>query len=115
VLDGLTIRPTPVQRPAPPVWIALRRGNPAPLRRAVRHDGMFPIEVETPDQLAEIVAEAQSLRPADAGAFDVAVGGPVGTDTAPYEAAGATWWMASFSPYEVTLETVRAVAREGPS
>lgn len=115
VLDGLTIRPTPVQRPAPPVWIALRRGNPAPLRRAVRHDGMFPIEVDTPDQLAEIVAEARALRPADAGAFDVAVGGPAGTDTAPYEAAGATWWMTSFRPDDLSLTTVQAVARAGPS
>ena len=75
---------------------------------------MFPIEVEAPDQLAEIVAQARALRAADAGAFDVAVGGPAGTDTAPYEAAGATWWMTSFSPYDVSVATVRAVAREGP-
>ncbi len=114
VLDGLAIRPTPVQRPSPPVWIALRRGNRAPLQRAVRHDGMFPIQIESADQLAEVVAQARALRPAAGKSFDVAVGGPAGSDTAAYAAAGATWWMASFSPYDVSRAKVAAVAREGP-
>lgn len=115
VVDGLTIRPIPVQRPRPPIWVALRRGNRAPLRRAARYDGMFPIEVESPAQLAEIVADVRALRPAASGPFDVAVGGPAGADPRPYEAAGATWWMASFSPYDLSLDTVRGVARAGPT
>ena len=49
VVDGLTLLPTPVQRPGPPVWVAARYGNPRPLRRAARYDGVFPIEVEHPD------------------------------------------------------------------
>jgi len=114
VLDGLTVLPRPVQRPAPPVWVALRRGNRAPLRRAARHDGMFPIEVESADQLAEIVASVGALRPPDAGPFDVAVGGRVDSDPAPYGSAGATWWMTSFSAFDIDLDSVRAVARAGP-
>ena len=114
VLDGLTVLPTAVQRPVPPVWIALRRGNRAPLRRAARHAGMFPIEIDSAAQLAEIVADVDALRGPDAGPFDVAVGGPVGTDPTPYAAAGATWWMTSFSPYGASLDETRAVARAGP-
>lgn len=114
VLDGLAVRPVPVQRPGPPVWVALRRGNQAPLRRAARHDGMFPIGIEHPDQLSEIVAEVRAMRAADAGPFDVAVGGSAGTDPTPYEAAGATWWMTSFSPYGLTADAVRGALRDGP-
>jgi alkanesulfonate monooxygenase SsuD/methylene tetrahydromethanopterin reductase-like flavin-dependent oxidoreductase (luciferase family) len=114
VLDGLAVGPVPVQRPGPPVWVALRHGNPAPLRRAARHDGMFPIGIEHPDQLASVVAEVTALRPSGAQAFDVAVGGRPDVDHRPYEAAGATWWMTSFSPFDVRVDEVRAVLRTGP-
>ena len=50
----------------------------------------------------------------DGLANDVVVGGPPGTDSAPYESAGATWWMAAFSPYDLTVDEVRGVIREGP-
>jgi alkanesulfonate monooxygenase SsuD/methylene tetrahydromethanopterin reductase-like flavin-dependent oxidoreductase (luciferase family) len=114
VLDGLAVRPVPVQRPHPPVWVAARYGNQAPLRRAARHDGVFPIGLDNADQLREVLAEVAALRPTDTGAFDVAVGGPAGDDPRPYEAAGATWWMTSFSPYDVSVQAVDAVARGGP-
>ena len=112
LVEGLTVLPAPLQRPGPPVWVAVRRGNPAPLRRAARHDGVFPIGVEHPDQLAELVAAVQALRTTD-GLYDVAVGGPPGTDPAPYAEAGATWWMAGFSPYGLTVDAVRGVLRDG--
>ena len=114
VVDGLTLLPTPVQRPGPPVWVAVRRGNRAPLRRAARHDGVFPVQVDEPDQLAEIVQAVQELRGADAGPYDVAVGGAPGADPAPYAAAGATWWMTTFGAFGVTEDLVRGVLRDGP-
>jgi len=113
-VDDVSFRPTPVQRPGPPVWVAARYGNPAPLRRAARHDGVFPIQIEQPDQLAEVVAAVRGLRAADAGPFDVAVGGPAGTDPSGYEKAGATWWMTGFSPYGLRLDAVRTALRDGP-
>lgn len=103
VVDGLALQPTPVQRPGPPVWVAARHGNPAPLRRAARHDGVFPIGVETPDQLREVLVAVQP-RPG----YDVAVGGPPGTDQAGFAEAGATWWMTSF-PITTTVADVEAV------
>jgi alkanesulfonate monooxygenase SsuD/methylene tetrahydromethanopterin reductase-like flavin-dependent oxidoreductase (luciferase family) len=114
VLDGLTVRPVPVQRPHPPVWVALRHGNPAPLRRAARHEGVFPIGIERPEQVREVVEAVTALRDPAAGPFDVAVGGPVGTDPRPYEDAGATWWSTWFSPYDMREATVRDVVRAGP-
>jgi alkanesulfonate monooxygenase SsuD/methylene tetrahydromethanopterin reductase-like flavin-dependent oxidoreductase (luciferase family) len=114
VVDGLTLLPTPAQPGGPPVWVAARYGNPKPLRRAAQHDGVFPIEVDSPDQLAEVVADVQQLRGGSTSAYDVVVGGPPGTDPAPYEAAGATWWTVSFSPYDLSVDDVRGVLRDGP-
>ena len=44
--DGVTFLPTPLQRPGIPIWLAARTMARAPLRRAARHDGLFPIEVD---------------------------------------------------------------------
>jgi hypothetical protein len=37
-------------------------GKRRPLRRAARYQGFFPVDLEHPDQLAEIVAELASVR-----------------------------------------------------
>ena len=107
VVDGLTLLPTPLQRP--PVWVAARYGNPKPLRRAARHDGVFPIEVERPEQLAEVVAEVHR-----SDGFDVAVGRPPGSDPAPWVEAGATWWLAAFGIEELDVDRIRGIVRDGP-
>jgi alkanesulfonate monooxygenase SsuD/methylene tetrahydromethanopterin reductase-like flavin-dependent oxidoreductase (luciferase family) len=113
VVDGIALLPTPAQPGGPPVWAAARYGNPKPLRRAARNEGVFVIDVERPDQLSEVVADITALRD-DLDGFDVVVGGPPGTDPAPYAAAGATWWTVSFSPYDVSVDEVRGVLRDGP-
>jgi alkanesulfonate monooxygenase SsuD/methylene tetrahydromethanopterin reductase-like flavin-dependent oxidoreductase (luciferase family) len=112
VVDGLTLLPTPVQRPGPPVWVAARYGNPRPLQRAARHDGVFPIEIEEPAQLAEVVETVRGHR--GTAPFEVAIGRPPGEDPAPYAAAGATWWLVAFSIEQTGLDTVRGVLRDGP-
>jgi alkanesulfonate monooxygenase SsuD/methylene tetrahydromethanopterin reductase-like flavin-dependent oxidoreductase (luciferase family) len=137
VLDGLKIQPRPVQRPRPPIWVAMRYGNRAPLRRAARYDGVFPIGVDSPDQLSEVVRDVHRLRselqpassatvasdapvtapqaqPASSEVFDVVIGGHPEADPRPYRDAGATWWLASFSPYDVTAADVRIVLQRGP-
>ena len=107
--QDLAVRPTPVQERLP-VWVAVRYGNAKPLRRAARHDGVFPIDIDHPDKLAETLAGLEMpTRP-----FDVAVGAQDDTDPRPYEAVGATWWMRGFSPFEVTEAEVRAVLAAGP-
>ena len=110
--DGVTFRPTPVQQPRVPVWVAGRWPNRKPLRRAARYDGYFPIDLNAPGQLAELIGELGE-RPSGTP-FDVAVEGWPGDDPAPWGAAGATWWLVRFSPFDVDVAGVREVIAAGP-
>lgn len=83
-----------------PIWVAARYPNRKPLRRAARHDGLFPIDLPGPDALAEMVAELPA-------GHDVVVTNPAGTDPAPWEAAGATWCLTGFGT-DPTVAAVRA-------
>jgi alkanesulfonate monooxygenase SsuD/methylene tetrahydromethanopterin reductase-like flavin-dependent oxidoreductase (luciferase family) len=104
--------PTPVQRPRIPVWVAGRWPNRAPLRRAARWDGFFPIELEGPESLREAVGALAELREDDR-AFDVVVSNPPGTDVAPWADAGATWCLTGFGQ-QPEKEKVRTVIAAGP-
>ncbi|GAA2778522.1 LLM class flavin-dependent oxidoreductase [Crossiella cryophila] len=114
-VDGIRFLPRPVQRPGVPVWAAGRPGNVKPLRRAARLDGFFPVNLENPDQLAEIVTTITDLRQHQLTGYDIAVPLPPGADPARYAAAGATWWLAEFEPETVSLDRVRGVLRDGPA
>ena len=61
-VDGMRFLPRPVQRPGIPVWIAGYYGKPRPVRRAARHQGFFPLGLDHPEQLAEIVAGLAARR-----------------------------------------------------
>jgi hypothetical protein len=97
-----------------PVWVAGLPESRAPLRRAARHDGYFPVDLAHPDQLAESAAILADLRQDTTGPYDIAVALPPGADPAGYAAAGATWWMPDFDPGTVRLDQVRGVLRDGP-
>jgi hypothetical protein len=103
-----------VQRPRIPLWVAGRWPYRKPLRRAARYDGYFPIDLEEPAQLAELLDEVATLRGTD-GPFEIAVEGWPGDDPAPWAEAGATWWLVRFSPFDVTAAGVRAVIAAGPA
>ena len=110
-------RPTAVQRPRIPVWIAAYWPNLRPLRRAAAWDGMFalfrdgaPRDVQ---QLAEAVAYVREQREPEAGPFDVVYCGEPGVSPEPYAHAGATWWPARVAP-EATLDAARALIAQGP-
>jgi hypothetical protein len=98
-----------------PVWAAALPGSVKPLRRAARHDGFFPVNLEHPDQLADIVTTMTGLRQGKTTRYDVAVALPPGADPAPYAKAGATWWLAELEPETVSLDQVRGVLRDGPA
>jgi alkanesulfonate monooxygenase SsuD/methylene tetrahydromethanopterin reductase-like flavin-dependent oxidoreductase (luciferase family) len=114
-VDGVQFLPRPVQQPGVPVWTAGFPGNRKPLRRAARHDGFFPANLDHPDQLAEVVAIITDLRRHSTAPYDFAVGLPPGADPAPYAAAGATWWLVEFPPDALSLDLVRGVLRDGPA
>jgi alkanesulfonate monooxygenase SsuD/methylene tetrahydromethanopterin reductase-like flavin-dependent oxidoreductase (luciferase family) len=115
-VGGMRFLPRPVQRPGVPVWVAGFPGNTKPMRRAARYQGFFPVNLERPDQLAEIVAAVTTLRE-QVGAgltepFDVVAEIEPGQDPAPYAAAGATWWLVGLPPETVTIDMVRGVIRD---
>ncbi|MBZ3906472.1 LLM class flavin-dependent oxidoreductase [Streptomyces griseiscabiei] len=114
-VDGVTFLPRPVQRPGVPVWAAGFPGKAKPMRRASRYDGFFPVNLEHPDQLADVVTTLTDLRRQETTPYDIAVPLPPGTDPTPYIKAGATWWLAEFDPEAVTLDQVRGVLRDGPA
>lgn len=117
-VDGMRFLPRPVQRPGVPVWVAGYYGKPRPLRRAARYQGFFPLGLDHPGQVSEIVADLAARR-AEAGterteSYDVVVALPPGDDPAPYAAAGATWWLVEFPWDAPSVDQVRAVIRDGP-
>jgi len=113
-VDGLAFRPPPVQQPRIPVWVAARYPNRIPVRRAARYDGLFPIDLDTPAQLAELMAVVDDHRPPGTGHFDVAVVAPPGGRPADFEEAGATWWLQGFDQFTLTAAEVRAAIAAGP-
>jgi alkanesulfonate monooxygenase SsuD/methylene tetrahydromethanopterin reductase-like flavin-dependent oxidoreductase (luciferase family) len=99
---GGDFQPVPVQRPGIPVWVAGEWPHRRPVRRALRHDGLFMIGQPGPDALAEVVGEIREARPA-AEPFDVIVELPPEEDLKPWENAGVTWAVTHFG-----LEPTRA-------
>ena len=97
--------PGPVERI--PVWVAARYPNRRPVRRAARWDGLFPIDLETPEQLAELAAEVPGPP------FDLVVTNAAGTDPRPWADAGATWCLTGFGAQPKQAE-VEAAIDAGP-
>ena len=105
--------PRPVQRPRIPIWIGGRWPKRAPIRRAARWDGFFPIDLVDPDQLAGCAEQIRMLRGHLEG-FNLVVEGAPEDDPAPWIAAGATWWLCSFGIERATAAAVRQAASTGP-
>jgi alkanesulfonate monooxygenase SsuD/methylene tetrahydromethanopterin reductase-like flavin-dependent oxidoreductase (luciferase family) len=83
--DG-DFEPRPVSRI--PIWVATRYPNRRPLKRAARHDGVFPIDLPGPEALSEYVAGLDVA--------DVVVNVEPGEDPQPWADAGATWCLTDF-------------------
>lgn len=112
-LWGGEFEPGPLQRPRIPVWVASRWPNRRPVRRAAKWDGLFPIELPGPNELAVLAAEVHALRDGNSEPFDFVIEVSPGEDLGPWEAAGATWVLNSFGP-EPREAQVRAQIEAGP-
>jgi alkanesulfonate monooxygenase SsuD/methylene tetrahydromethanopterin reductase-like flavin-dependent oxidoreductase (luciferase family) len=93
--DG-EFEPLPVQRPRIPVWVAGRWPKRAPLRRAARWDGFFPIDLPEPGALAEIADALGQLRERPEEPYDLVAEHAPDEDPEPWIAAGATWCLTAF-------------------
>jgi alkanesulfonate monooxygenase SsuD/methylene tetrahydromethanopterin reductase-like flavin-dependent oxidoreductase (luciferase family) len=122
--------PTPAQQPRIPVWIAGMWPNKAPVKRALRWDGYFPIfEGDVLPQFKALGAYFDEVR-SDDRPFDlIATGKTPGDDAArgaeivaDYAASGATWWIEDLEfayfgndwEHNWTLDTIRERVLQGP-
>jgi alkanesulfonate monooxygenase SsuD/methylene tetrahydromethanopterin reductase-like flavin-dependent oxidoreductase (luciferase family) len=110
-VDPVRFTPTPVQRPRVPVWVGGVLPATRPIARAARWDGVVPIRFAdrslarpSPADIADVRRQVAVTR-GPAGPFDVAVWAEVAADpakvpgtAAPYQAAGATWWIETAKP-----------------
>jgi alkanesulfonate monooxygenase SsuD/methylene tetrahydromethanopterin reductase-like flavin-dependent oxidoreductase (luciferase family) len=127
--SDVTFRPTPVQRPRPPIWIGCNWPNRSPLRRAARWDGVVPMIVNredgrwepTPAVVADIIETVSGQR-SSTGPFDVVITGRTPPNepgaaretVEPIAAAGATWWLEGFRPQPGEHEAARRRIEAGP-
>ncbi len=114
--------PKPLQAQIP-IWIAGRWPNRAPLSRAARYQGYFPI-FAAPDplpapELSEIESIVRSLSETGPG-FDLVVRYSTASTPDPIdaaqrlEAAGVTWILENFSASKLVYEEVVRVVAAGP-
>jgi alkanesulfonate monooxygenase SsuD/methylene tetrahydromethanopterin reductase-like flavin-dependent oxidoreductase (luciferase family) len=108
---GGEFEPAPVQQPRIPVWVAARWPNRRPVRRAVRWDGLFPIEMPGPEALAELAHETAEARGGEP--FDLVAEIAAGEDPGPWAQAGATWVLTGFGR-QPRLAEVREAISAGP-
>jgi alkanesulfonate monooxygenase SsuD/methylene tetrahydromethanopterin reductase-like flavin-dependent oxidoreductase (luciferase family) len=125
-LDQAQVLPPCLQRPRIPIWIAASWQHHAPLRRAVRYDGVVPVSGDlkgslTPVQVGEMLGYIRRFRSA-VESFEVIHFGQT-TGRRPrqeralvesYALAGVSWWIESvpFEPSQLE-ETCRRI-RLGP-
>lgn len=123
----VAVGPAAVQHPRPWIWFGAS-GRPGALRRAARWDGWIAVSIEedgvtlglTPDRLARLATDVRAAVEElgrDAAGFDIAVFGQDGLGgyrASEYAAAGATWWLESFSPMRGDLDRTIAEIVEGP-
>ena len=105
--------PAAVQQPRIPVWVATRWPHRRPVRRAIRWDGLFPIELPGPDAAAELADEVRRDRDGGLAGFDLVVEIAPGADPAPWSAAGATWVLTQFG-MQPRADAVREAIAAGP-
>jgi alkanesulfonate monooxygenase SsuD/methylene tetrahydromethanopterin reductase-like flavin-dependent oxidoreductase (luciferase family) len=117
---GVSLRPTPLQRPRIPIWIGAGGSYRAPRRRAARWDGFapaseqWPLVVIPPETYAEIADDlhtTRTTRPYDV----VLIGNAEATEPTPatipqYERHGVTWLLTQ----ALTVEDARTRIRRGP-
>jgi alkanesulfonate monooxygenase SsuD/methylene tetrahydromethanopterin reductase-like flavin-dependent oxidoreductase (luciferase family) len=117
-------RPAALQSPRIPIWVAGTWPKKLPFQRAARYDGVVPVAGKlthsiTAAQLHELIEYITQVRTTET-LFDVVqLGNSGGLDkgreiVAAYAAAGATWWVETFSPSEFPIEQVRRRILDGP-
>jgi len=106
------LRPPPVQRPRPPVFVAGVAPHRRPLERSLRWDGFFPIggdDLLTPDQVAEYVDGVE--RP---HGWDLFASRAPGHEPSAFAAVGVTWLVDGAWPVGDWVGELSDRIAEGP-
>jgi alkanesulfonate monooxygenase SsuD/methylene tetrahydromethanopterin reductase-like flavin-dependent oxidoreductase (luciferase family) len=125
-VDPVRFTPVPVQRPRVPIWVGGVLPSTRPMARAARWDGAVPIRFAerslirpSAQDIADVRAQVAAAR-GTADGFDIAVWAEVAPEpaavpglAAPYQAAGATWWIETAKPGPHWWEGVTARVRAG--
>jgi alkanesulfonate monooxygenase SsuD/methylene tetrahydromethanopterin reductase-like flavin-dependent oxidoreductase (luciferase family) len=122
-LESVTFKPTPVQQPRIPIWVAAMWPSRRPVRRAARWDGVAPIFYSihddvysdaTPELVRELAEYAARHRTSDAQ-LDIVVAGDL-RRAEEFGAAGATWCRHGWVP-DIGIEHDDWIAAvlEGPT
>lgn len=106
--SSFMLPPPPVQQPRIPIWVVGAWPSVKSMRRVARYDGLLPsakdeqgrVSGASPQQVAEMKAWIANER-GSMDAFDIVVEGLTPGDDvqraqdiiAPWQAAGATWWL----------------------
>jgi alkanesulfonate monooxygenase SsuD/methylene tetrahydromethanopterin reductase-like flavin-dependent oxidoreductase (luciferase family) len=129
-LADVTALPVPVQQPRIPVWVADIWPHPAPLRRAARYEGVFPIKPGqqfTPDEIEALLADISGYRAEEGiptparfdvvltGASEAAWPGRVHSELAALAGAGVTWWLESIDHRSPEAAVDRMIDQGPPS
>jgi alkanesulfonate monooxygenase SsuD/methylene tetrahydromethanopterin reductase-like flavin-dependent oxidoreductase (luciferase family) len=133
-IEAAQFLPRPVQTPRIPIWVAAAWPNHAPLRRAARWDGVFPLDPRLSGSAMMAAADVRAMRDYIAPYRDSAApfamvhsGRTPGDDAAaaqgivaPYAEAGVTWWLEDCVPHRWggdwqtwPLDAMRARVRQG--
>ncbi len=122
-LAPVQFRPTPVQQPRIPIWVAGIWPHKRPFRRAAQFDGIYPQmsgRALSPEDFQQLLAFIHTQRtrttPFDAIAYGLTSGSDKAADAAHVAAfaqVGATWWLEHFAPQH-TVEQVRQRIEQGP-
>ena len=106
------LKPAAVQQPRPPIFVAGVAYNRAPVQRALRWDGFFPIGHDSflgPDDIARYVDGA--VRPDGWDLFAARVPGP---SVAEFEDVGVTWLVEGSWPVGDWVSELSGRINDGP-
>ncbi|HTT59516.1 MAG TPA: LLM class flavin-dependent oxidoreductase [Acidimicrobiales bacterium] len=119
--EDVAFQPTAYRSTGIPIWTAGRWPNPAPIRRAARHQGMMVIQLTEPEHISELKAGLLKAG-ADLGHFDIALWGQRDENMmyrpderyVEWADAGVTWFLTGPGPFNLDYAQAREYIASGP-
>ena len=119
--QDVVFRPAAYRPNGIPIWTAGRWPNPAPIRRAARHQGMMVIQLTEPEQIV-VLKDKLAKAGADLVNFDIVLWGQrdenmlfrVDERYSEWAQAGVTWFLTGPGPYNLVFDEVCEYIAAGP-